>query len=475
MKKNLLLKFTICFFAFCLTGFLLISLLGDWYVDRIVTQNQISALHDIASSLTDAYPNAIADADPVNGNTEVLTQYLDTCAVLSHCEIWLLDTSGNQQYSSTGHTYTEAISFDPTDSTGGYYMLGDFYGYMPEHTITVFAPLTSYYKTTGYLLLHKTHDRLTPAINQSLNVAYQTLFLLCVLSLLFPIMFRILVNRPLNKIITAARQYAEGNLNYQSHVKTNDEMEYLNDTLTDMATRLNTTAEDQQKFIANVSHDFRSPLTSIKGYLEAMEDGTIPTELYSKYIHIVLDETDRLNKLTQRLLTLNGFDTRGTYLNWESFELNGVIKKILATFEGRCIEKKITFEFTYSARQIYVYADLDKIQQVLYNLIDNAIKFSKPDSVIAIDTLTRGEKVHVTIKDHGCGIAKENLNKIWERFYKTDSSRGRDRKGTGLGLSIVREIITAHKEHIDVISTVGVGTQFTFTLPTAHDKEKQDA
>ena len=101
----------------------------------------------------------------------------------------------------------------------------------------------------------------------------------------------------------------------------------------------------------------------------------------------------------------------------------------------------------------------------MYNLIDNAIKFSKPDSVIAIDTLTRGEKVHVTIKDHGCGIAKENLNKIWERFYKTDSSRGRDRKGTGLGLSIVREIITAHKEHIDVISTVGVGTQFTFTLP----------
>lgn len=475
MKKNLLVKFTLCFVWFCLMGFLLVSLLANQMIDRAITRKEISRLHDIASDLTDAYPDAIADAKADSDAAAVLTRYFDACARLSDCEIWLVDPSGTQLYRSGGHPNQEATGFDPTDSTGGYYMLGDFYGHMPPDTITVFAPLIRHYKTTGYLLLHETHSQRVAAVNQSLNVAYQTLLLLCLLSLLFPVMFRLLVNRPLHKIITAARQYAEGNLHYRTSVKTNDEMEYLNDTLADMATRLNATAEDQQKFIANVSHDFRSPLTSIKGYLEAMADGTIPPERYDKYIHIVLDETERLNKLTQRLLTLNGFDTKGTYLNWEHFELNSVIKKILATFEGQCMEKNITFEFTYSARQMYVYADLDKIQQVLYNLIDNAIKFSRSNSVIAINTLIRGDKVHVTIKDHGCGIAKENLNKIWERFYKTDSSRGRDRKGTGLGLSIVREIIQAHKEHIDVVSTVGVGTQFTFTLPVSHDKEKQDA
>ena len=114
-----------------------------------------------------------------------------------------------------------------------------------------------------------------------------------------------------------------------------------------------------------------------------------------------------------------------------------------------------------------MYADLGKIQQVLYNLIDNAIKFSHPDSVIYIQTTVKYEKVFVSVKDTGIGIPKGSLKKIWERFYKTDQSRGKDKRGTGLGLAIVKEIIQNHGETIDVISTEGVGTEFIFTLPRA--------
>ncbi|MCI8512304.1 MAG: cell wall metabolism sensor histidine kinase WalK, partial [Lachnospiraceae bacterium] len=135
--------------------------------------------------------------------------------------------------------------------------------------------------------------------------------------------------------------------------------------------------------------------------------------------------------------------------------------------EGMCDAKNIILDLTFSNDVLMVHADLGKIQQVLYNLIDNAIKFSHEDSVIYIQSQVKYEKVFVSVKDTGAGIPKESLKKIWDRFFKSDASRGRDKKGTGLGLAIVKEIIQAHNENIDVISTVGVGSEFIFTLPKA--------
>ena len=188
--------------------------------------------------------------------------------------------------------------------------------------------------------------------------------------------------------------------------------------------------------------------------------------MYEKYLNRVISETDRLNKLTQGLLTLNSLDSKG-YLSRTNFDMNRVIKDTAASFEGTCDTKNIVLDLTFSENITLVYADLGKIQQVLYNLIDNAIKFSHPDSVIYIQTTVKYEKVFVSVKDTGIGIPKGSLKKIWERFYKTDQSRGKDKRGTGLGLAIVKEIIQNHGETIDVISTEGVGTEFIFTLPRA--------
>ena len=233
-----------------------------------------------------------------------------------------------------------------------------------------------------------------------------------------------------------------------------------------MSDELNKAEEYQRTFIANVSHDFRSPLTSIKGYLEAIIDGTIPPEMYEKYLTRVIAETERLNKLTQGMLTLNTLDSKG-YLSRSNFDINRVIKDTVASFEGTCDAKNIIFDLTFSDSIQMVYADLGKIQQVLYNLIDNAIKFSHHDSTIYIQASERYEKIFVSVKDTGIGIPKDSVKKIWERFYKTDLSRGKDKKGTGLGLSIVKEIIQAHGENIDVVSTEGVGTEFIFSLQRA--------
>ena len=232
-------------------------------------------------------------------------------------------------------------------------------------------------------------------------------------------------------------------------------MGYLAATLNYMSDELDMTGNYQRSFIANVSHDFRSPLTSIKGYTEAILDGTIPPELQEKYLKIVVHETDRLYKLTQSLLTLNNLDEKGRQLEYTDFDINSIIKSTAESFEGTCRKKRISLELLLTGQTLFVRADMGQIQQVLYNLLDNAIK---------IESTLKHDTVFISIKDKGCGIPKASLGKIWDRFYKIDSSRGKDRKGTGLGLAIVKEIINSHKQNINVISTEGVGTEFIFTL-----------
>ena len=247
-------------------------------------------------------------------------------------------------------------------------------------------------------------------------------------------------------------------------------LKYLTNYLENLKKRMNQLLEiknyqERQEFVANVSHDFRSPLTSIKGYVEAMTDGTIPPELHEKYLKIILFETERLTDLTQDLLTLNEFDTNHLLLNREVFDIHEMIKHVAASFEGVCTQKKISIELVFATKHLNVNADKRKIQQVLYNLLDNAIKFSDPNSIVTIETTDRGEKVYTSVKDNGMGIPRSALGKIWERFYKSDLSRGKDKKGTGLGLAIVKEAIQAHGENITVVSTEGVGTEFSFSLP----------
>ena len=192
--------------------------------------------------------------------------------------------------------------------------------------------------------------------------------------------------------------------------------------------------------------------------------------MQDRYLNIILVETERLNKLTESMLELNKYGSHGAMLDVSDFDINHIIKMTVQSFEGTCTRKKISFALILTGQELFVTADMSKIQQVLYNLIDNAIKFSHADSSITIETTERNDKVFVSVKDTGSGIPKESLKKIWERFYKTDSSRGKDKTGTGLGLSIVKEIIQAHNENINVISTQDVGTEFIFTLPLAKVK-----
>ena len=469
MKKKLNFKFMKGFLAVGLIGFLLISTFASDAVLHVLTRLQAENLYtkaeNIASDCIRSY----------NGNMQPLTSKqneYDGLADGLDASIWIVDSEGTIIYDTSGAYTQKSISgFDPasfgqkTENGSVYWETGYFYNTFSEKQLSVMTQIHVNYQTRGYVIIHQSMYHLEEAQYDILNLLYLTGIVIFLLSFLLLIIFQKCVYRPLGEIIHAADEYASGNLKYRCSVSSDDELGYLSATLNYMASELNNSEEYQRKFISNVSHDFRSPLTSIRGYLVAILDGTIPPELQEKYLNIVIRETERLNKLTEGLLTLNQLNNTSTSgLNLSDFDINRTIKDTCATFEGRCRSKNLTFNLTFSDKIMMVQADFGKIQQVIYNLIDNAIKFSGNDSSIDIETYDRNGKVFVSVKDHGCGIAKENQKKIFERFYKADNSRGKDKQGTGLGLAITKEIINAHQQNIDVVSTPDVGTEFIFTL-----------
>ncbi len=386
----------------------------------------------------------------------------------SEADIWFAGQDGtviaSKIQSGQPAAPEKIVGFNPVEYGNDTFMIGTYHDYFKKDVITVIVPVISLSGTNGYLLMHKPYSSLEVECNELLRPVYITVFVIFLLSFSILIAFQFFVYRPLRQITEAAQQYASGNLDYEIPVNSQDEIGYLSASLNYMSSQLRDMEDYQKKFIGNVSHDFRSPLTSIKGYLEAMADGTIPPEMQERYFKILLFETERLTDLTEDLLTLNEFDTKSLLLDFTTFDIHEVIKNTISSFEGACSHKKISIELLLASKVLNVNADKRKIQQVLYNLLDNAIKFSPNDSEITIETREKGGKVFVSVKDYGIGIPKKSISKIWERFYKTDLSRGKDKKGTGLGLAIVKEIIQAHNENINVVSTEGVGTEFTFSL-----------
>lgn len=465
MKKSLYIKFVAFFLILGFIGFFTVSMIGPSMVENHLEDVYSGDLYREASSIAEnrasKYYQEQATLDSVAMNLKTLSIYQDA-------EIWLISPQGEILLSTSddfSEDETRTIEhFNPGHSSGSYYQIGCFYDQFAEDHLSVMVPVTWKMSIQGYVAMHLPMSILQEQENDVMNIIYLLILILLLIMLLMLAVFSFMVYRPLKKIIAGADQFASGNLKHNIPVYTRDEMGYLALTLNYMSDELDKTGEYQRKFVSNVSHDFRSPLTSIKGYTEAILDGTIPPELQNKYLNIVVYETDRLYKLTQSLLTLNDMDEKGRMLEYTNFDINNTIKTTAAAFEGICREKRISIELLLTGQTLYVSADMGKIQQVLYNLIDNASKFSPPDSIIKVETTIKHETVFVSVKVSGCGIPKSSLPKIWDRFYKTDPSRGKDRKGTGLGLSIVKEIINSHNQHINVISTEGVGTEFIFTL-----------
>ena len=274
------------------------------------------------------------------------------------------------------------------------------------------------------------------------------------------------ISKPIEEINKAARGIASGKFDKRVEVTSADEIGQLASSFNFMADSIEALEDTRSEFISDVSHELRTPMTSISGFIEGILDGTIPPEKEKEYLKIVLDESKRLTKMVNDMLEMSKMSSSEYKLDVSEFDLNELTRICIIGLCNRIDEKNLELNVDFEDDILKVIADKDAIKRVVINLLDNAIKFSPAGKEILVSVHERKKLVFVSVKDFGEGISKKNLPKIWERFYKTDVSRGRDKKGIGLGLSIVREIIRAHSQNINVISTEGVGTEFIFTLAT---------
>jgi len=469
MKKTLWSRLVICYVFAGVLIFLLLNTYGMNYLENRLKNDKKALLLNEAKLISSEYMSSFYDENltlnTLKSQLRSIDKFLDIRVwIVSPDHVILADSSSMGNAQGINIDNLDPIFFENTISEDTF-----FEGVLSEHMLSVYEPVSYNMKVRGYIVLLTSLNGI-----QNETVYYVDVINICFLIFL-PLLFIIflyiyyITAIPLKNLSKAAKEYSSRNYNYALTLKGLSEYRDLGSAISYMSGELDKLDDYQKKFVANISHDFRSPLTSIKGYAEAILDGTIPHEMQDKYLNIILFETERLNKLTSSLLVLNSFENHGAFLDITTFDINYIIKKTAESFEGACREKKITLNLVFSSKKTHVDADIGKTQQVLYNLIDNAIKFSHTNSKIKVSTEEKSDKVFVSVKDYGIGIPKDSIKKIWDRFYKTDSSRGKDKKGTGLGLSITKEIIQAHNENINVISTEGVGTEFIFSLKKTAD------
>ena len=477
MKHSLFDKVFLSFLLLMICGFGILILYSTKSTKNAIIRDREEILLNEAQLIADQtvkpyYNSASSDSVGLQLSFDYYSHVLDA-------SIWLTDPNGVVLISSNAAGHPEApnnvklINQDiDTKESKGYQ--GDFYGFFDTDVMTISLCITTNNKPNGMLFVHSTMSQFSSIHNELIQAIYVPFLIMIIISFTLLGIVSRKIMRPLKKINTVAEEYSTGNFDVKMDIQSDNEIGQLASTLEYMASEISKLDEYRKDFISNISHDFRSPLTSIKGYVEAIKDGTIPYEKQAKYLDIIVHETNRLTKLTEGLLELNNVDSYGLWLVFKNFDIVKLTKGAIDTFEGKCAQKNVSLYFNNHCEHSIVTADKTKIQQVIYNLIDNAIKFTPEGKCINVTLTEKNEKIFVSVKDEGCGIPKEALKKIWVRFYKADTSRGKDKQGTGLGLAITKEIIKAHNETINVVSTENIGSEFTFSLTRAEDNTSND-
>ena len=270
---------------------------------------------------------------------------------------------------------------------------------------------------------------------------------------------------PLREISSAAKRFASGRFDTRVPVRGSDEVAELAMAFNNMAESLDNYDNMRNTFMSDVSHDLRSPMTSISGFIDGILDGVIPPEKHEYYLQVVSSEIKRLSRLVSRLLDLSRIQAGDRKFTMTDFDICEMARQILISFEQKINSKELDISFDIQEERMMVNADSDAIYQVLYNLCDNAVKFSTQGAKLSISIVRiKGKKIQVEVFNEGNGIAPADINYVFERFYKSDKSRGLNKSGAGLGLFISKTIMDAHGQKIWVESEYGKNCCFRFTL-----------
>jgi len=472
-RKSLVRKQMLLYFWVIMLTFSCFALgLGTVYTNKAMEEQEQQFIiqgERFNESMNSLYYAGVVDMNRVTFELQVIEQYMEANVFFINKDgrISMVSPGINEEW--IGKTINdEAVKIVMSGNVAT--VTGKIGGMFKDTTLTVGYPIRLGDNLVGGIFMSKSISLIKEATGEINELVVGLTIPAVIISFMLIYLFTRGMVNSINTVNRAARVIADGNFDQRIEYYSNDEIGELADSFNYMAQSLEENEKTRQEFIANISHDLRSPLTSIQGFIGAIADGTIPPEKHQRYFNIILEETGRLTKLANDMVDASRADAGEIILERCNFDINEIIRDSLDTMEQRLKKKKIDAKVILAESYTEVNADPNKIQRVLQNLLDNAVKFTPENGEIVIETSIKATRVFVSVKDSGIGIKEEERKRVFERFFKADSSRGLDKTGVGLGLSIVKEFIRAHGEMIEVKSEEGKGAEFIFTLERVKKK-----
>ncbi len=453
--------------AFLFFGFMMmIFISGQWWNEKV------STLTVNAQNISNSYTEFL-DTDSERSR-EFLKSTLDIMSQATVSDYFISDLEGNVILCADedamicekhGSLVISGAHMESAIAGGFYdYATMDEFG---EGRFLVAVPVKNQGETVA--VVFAVEDAITgllPYVSSILTA--MLIIMLIALFLVFISIFKITrsITSPLSEMGEVTSHIAKGDFSHRVSGNYKDrDLTAFAQSLNKMADELAVEEQSRRSFVANVSHELKTPMTSIGGFIDGILDGTVPPEDEKKYLKIVSSEVRRLSRMVVSMLNLSKIEAGEVSLRLTEYDVGKQIFETLLSFEKRIDEGRINVEGFEDMGAVSVRADKDLLQQVLYNLIDNAVKFTPERGTISVFAENNGESTAVTIRNSGQGVSKEEISRIFERFYKVDKSRSYDTKGVGLGLYIVKTIINMHDGEISADSKPGEYTEFSFTLP----------
>ncbi len=479
MKKGLFTKyFSICagiiLTAIMIWGILIMGLASRYFrndrmkmLDRYVGQATALTLADYKRN-----NYLFVDAKTLNSVYSVMADAIGAT-------IFLTDSRGNVLVCTDTSLFSDEEPVIPQDvleqaKSGDFQETGRLGNVYSGNNYTAARPISPFGgQITGFVFVSASTVGLTTFLGQLLNIFLISFLAIAVVSFIVIYFATARMVKPLRDMLFAAQSFSRGDYTARVQVNGDDEIGQLASEFNSMAEALARNETMNRSFVANVSHELKTPMTTIGGFVDGILDGTIPQEKHRQYLTIVSAEIKRLSRMVRSMLDLSKIESGEMKINPVEFDLNEMVCRIIFSFE-QSIEAKNLEIIGLDVDKVMVRADPDLLHQAVYNLIDNAVKFVNQNGYIKFRYHSDGERVIASIRNSGDGIAPQELPNIFDRFYKTDRSRSKDKTGVGLGLYLVKTFIQLHGGDISADSKEGEYTEFTFSVPEGNTKNSQN-
>ena len=477
MKKSLFVKY---FTACCAIILSSLVFLGGVFAFLVSGYMKSEMQSDLSQSVTRAAGFTVYNYDENGGkyiDERIIRQFYSSVADSFNGVVFFADTDGNTLLCTEDGLCKHEVakisknilsSMENGDMYSEYGTLSGAYD-KPYYTVGIQVLVGNQTRRIGYVFCSAPAD----IISQLIADVVKMFLIACVFSIVMSCIIIYIITRilakPLRQMSRAAKSFGQGDFSVRVDYYSSDEIGELAMSFNQMADSLSELEMARKSFIANVSHELKTPMTTIGGFIDGILDGTIPKEQEKQYLKLVSDEVKRLSRLVRAMLNVTKIEAGETKLNAEPIDIRNIIITTLFNFEKNIDDKNIDIKGLAEMEKIVVLGDEDLIHQVVYNLIDNAVKFCNEGGYLEFSSAKDNELAFIHIKNSGSGISREEISHIFDRFYKTDKSRSLDKNGVGLGLNIIKSILDLHGGNITVGSVLGEYTEFIVGLPLYND------